>query len=84
MQQGFELEEQFADFFMQKIKAIRNSLSNKKVYMPVYRNVSKFDCFHAVSEADVAKIIDTMSTKSCELDCIPTKVLKDCLSAILH
>ncbi len=39
--------------------------------------------FHSVSEADVQKIIQRSSAKSCILDPIPRWLLKDCLTVLL-
>ena len=39
--------------------------------------------FHPVTENDVRKVIETLATKSCELDEIPTTILKSCLEECL-
>lgn len=56
--------------------------------MDVLRADTKFKgkplyCFKSASETDVWKIIMVSPPKSCELDPIPTSVLKSCVDTIL-
>ena len=39
--------------------------------------------FRSFDQMEIEKIILSMKTKSCELDALPTKLLKDCLDDIL-
>ena len=77
-----QLAEQFADFFMNKIIKIRQSLDDIPKYTPTHHEVSNFNKFQCVSEEDVCKIITSMSTASCELDSMPTKLLRKVISAV--
>ncbi|XP_070573975.1 uncharacterized protein [Ptychodera flava] len=78
-----ELANDFADFFLQKILKIRELLANNNNYIPPYREVPSFHQFEPVDEDTVEKIVKEMPTKSCELDIIPTKFLKDVLKGMV-
>ncbi|XP_077994476.1 uncharacterized protein LOC144448196 [Glandiceps talaboti] len=78
-----ELANEFADFFLQKILKIRESLANKSKYCPTYRKVPTFTLFASVSEETVERTIKEMPTKHCELDIVPTKFLKGVLKGLV-
>ena len=69
----------FADYFLQKIVNIRESLKEYACYCPSGECEGQLSIFQPVTEDDVRKIIASLSTKTCELDEIPTKYLKQCL-----
>jgi hypothetical protein len=73
----------FSDFFMDKITTIRDSLLHIQAYDPACRHTCKLSDFHAYTEAEVQKIINSMSSKSCELDAMPTYLLKEVLPSVL-
>ena len=71
-------------FFMKKIENIRNSLNAFNKFTPaINKNILKMDSFRDLSDNDVKKLILSMPTKSCELDSLPTKFLKDNLDTLL-
>jgi hypothetical protein len=77
-------------FSLDKINTISDHLSdlNKQTSMDVLRADKKFegkslDCFTPASEAEVQKIIMTYPSKSCELDPIPSSVLKSSVDSLL-
>ena len=78
-----ELTEQFADYFLDKIQTIRNDLNEIPLYQPDALDIPQLCEFHAVTEDDIGKIIKSMSPKCCELDIIPTTLLKKGLHAAL-
>ena len=78
-----ELANEFLDFFMEKIQKIRDALDNCPKYSPNDKNAQRFESFRLLSESEVESIIRSMPTKSCELDIIPTHLLKEILSSIL-
>ncbi|VDI82656.1 Hypothetical predicted protein [Mytilus galloprovincialis] len=78
-----ELPDKFADFFMNKIKTIRDSLRSFDDYKPLFKDVPLFTSFKNLSEDEVKTIINKLQCKSCELDILPTKVLKSFLSELL-
>ena len=71
-----ELAEEFATFFMNKIRKIRDALDTHPKFKPTQHNSSKsFVNYTKLVEDEVEKIIMSMSTKSCKLDVLPTKVI---------
>ncbi|CAG2229999.1 unnamed protein product [Mytilus edulis] len=68
-----ELPDKFADFFMNKIKTIRDSLRDFDDYKPLFKDVPLFTSFKNLSEDEVKTIINKLQCKSCELDILPTK-----------
>ena len=79
-----DLAEEFAEFFLQKILKIRDLFKNIKPFS-CERNmeVPTFTKFSVLTELEVKKLIMQMKTKSCELDPIPTKILKDHIDVFL-
>ena len=75
----------FADYFLQKIvcECIRDTLKDYAQYCPSGECEGQLPQFEPVTEEDVRKTILTLGTKSCELDEIPTKHLKQCLNECL-
>jgi hypothetical protein len=80
---GSSLADQFADYFMDKIEKIRESLKDFSNFSPFVRDVQCFEIFEELSENEVRNIISKLQTKSSELDIIPTKVLKSFLNELL-
>ena len=77
------LANEFADFFMEKIKRIRNSLEVHLTYDP-HATAKAFMCnFEQVTKKDVAKCIWEMASKSCKLDAILTTIIKQVLETII-
>ena len=74
-----DLPQRFCDFFLTKIKQIREDLVPK-----TYRPFFKFDgpqlpMFEPVTEELIWRLISQSPTKSCTLDPIPTTLTKQCL-----
>ena len=78
-----ELANCFADYFMDKINSIRDALDKTPIYKPSGSSPDSLSSFNALSERDVQRIIISLSTKSCELDPIPTSILKSILPGLL-
>ena len=75
----------FADFFTEKITKIREKLRQTSIVttaIPVSCPF-KMTSFSTVSEEDVEKMIRKANDKSCSLDPIPTKILKQYLLTLL-
>ena len=66
-----ELAESFADFFMNKIQNIRDTLNDIPAYEPTSQASCSLSKFHPLTSEQVKEIIISLSTKSCELDVIP-------------
>ena len=83
-----QLIEQFANYFINKIKTIREGLDEHKLYQPKQRNVTnKPSKFTRVTSDEVKRTMDSLQNKQCELDIIPTKFLKtleDLLKVVTH
>ena len=78
-----DLADAFADFFMDKIQKIRDNLTENPTYEPTRKSIPSLAEFRPFDQMEVKKIILNMKTKSCQLDALPTKLLKDCLDDIL-
>ena len=77
------LANQFADFFMENIKTIRDSLERHPTYNP-QETAKAFMCkFEQVTEREVVRCIRNMASKSCELDAVLTITLKQVLDTII-
>ena len=74
-----QLANEFADFFMEKIRKIRNSLDTYPIFNPHGPVKASFDSFKPVSIDDIVRLVRSMPTKSCESDAIPTSLLKEIL-----
>ena len=78
-----ELVESFALHFKGKIDKIRGLLSDKPVYSPDDLGVPVLKEFTPMSQDEVGTVISGLKSKSCELDPIPTTILKVMLPKIL-
>ena len=74
---------EFTQFFSNKIDNIRKELDSYDLYTPHTRKTDKLTEFRTLPQKEVKDIIVKMQTKSCELDVIPTKLLKENLTHIL-
>ena len=67
----------FANFFIDKIQKIPNALQQYDKYTPTRNtNVNILSCLREMTEDEVIKIVREMFPKSCELDAIPSSLLK--------
>ena len=77
----------FLNFFTTKVENIRLSLESECHDAPTFDdpifNGLPLEHFQCVSGKDIKKLISDSATKSCELDPIPTSILKDCLPELL-
>ena len=78
-----DLADKFADYFMEKINKTRDALKDKPLYQPTCRNALELNIFNPVAEDEVTKSIKKLATKSCELDSIPTKLLKEIIDILI-
>ena len=72
-----------SDLFIGKIEKIRQELDNKPEYKPTPSNTPKLNSFKVITEDEVKSIINKLANKSCELDPVPTSLLKAILPAVL-
>ena len=78
-----ELANQFASFFINKIQKIRDQLDNLPTYCHISSDPPEFLEFELMTEEEVGKIIKGMPAKMCDMDIIPTTLLKDALPGLL-
>ena len=86
-----ELAQGFSDFFIDKIQGIRNDIASQAgsgldTFKFDSDKLSMDNClveFAPASEEEIKKVIKSSPDKSCELDPIPTWLLKSCLPELL-
>ena len=62
---------------MDKIKKLQDNLNQYDLFEPVSNeSITTRELFLSLSKLEVHKLVMKMQTKSCELDSIPTKLLK--------
>ena len=79
------LADQFASFFSNKIKKIRDNFGSIGTENDIHppSDPRKINVFSQVSEEAVDKIIKTSPTKSCLFDPLPTFLIKECIDILL-
>jgi len=85
-----EMANRFADFFIEKIVKIRENLA-KSLQNDVQNNPDRcppkcpveLSTLEPASEDEIKKLIMSSSTKSCNLDPIPTWLLKECIDSLI-
>ena len=77
------LANQFADYFITKIDRIRDNFSQTPVLIPETTDIPTFQRFAPLTTEQVTNLISSMQTKSCELDPIPTHILKRVLTTLI-
>ena len=85
-----ELANKFADYFDNKINVIRDALQTKSsnVVNPLPDSISpysqvKLESFTPTNVEELSKLTRKIAKKSCILDPIPAKIVKECLSDLL-
>ena len=71
-----KLEEEFADFLENKILNIWEQLIDKPKFTPSDTDTPQLSRFAPLTEDQVQVVIGSLRSKSCELDAIPTTILK--------
>ena len=78
-----ELAEDFAGYFLSKIKKMRESFTNTPPYKTFQHRVPRFTSFCPLTESEVHTVIMRMKNKHCKLDTIPMGILRWILGACL-
>jgi hypothetical protein len=80
-----ELPTHFSNFFVEKIRAIREQLDSSPCDHPSFAHYDGcvFDSFEAVSEEEIHNLILQSPPKSCVLDPIPTSLTKLSMSELV-
>ena len=68
---------------MAKIKKTRDALENHPIYKPEHRDIDQLKEFQPLLENEVSKI-GKMSSESCEIDPMPTTLLKKVLPSVIR
>ena len=75
-----ELTNQFAEYFIDKIQKIRNNLNSYDRYQVEEAvQAPALGEFEPLMEDEVTKVIISMASKSCEINPVPTNLLKEIL-----
>ncbi len=78
-----DLASRFSIFFANKIEAIRTCLPDIRPSPVTRQTTAVLDLLTPASEDEICNIISKSPAKSCELDPIPTSLLKKCMSSIV-
>ena len=70
-----ELTDEFANF-LSKIVKIREELDDHPLYQPSKSDTPEFNYFRKLDEDQLQRLVLRTKSKSCELDLIPTTLLK--------
>ena len=84
---GKSLSQMFATFFSEKIQKLHTALKSSPTLSSPHtqprHTPTDLSVFSHVTEEEVSNIISQSSNTFCDLDPIPTSLLKQCLSALL-
>ena len=78
-----ELANNFGAYFTQKIDKIRENFTHTRSVQDESLTDEKLNCFRAATENEVKTLILSCNNSSCQLDPIPTWLLKQCVSDLL-
>ena len=78
-----DLADGFAQYFQNKILLIRECFKDISPYQSQEANVPKLYKFAPITEGEVYKVINSLKSKSCELDVIQMDIFKTLLPTIL-
>ena len=75
----------FADYFIEKIQKIWDDLDANPKFKPTRNStITPLKIFEPTTVDEVTTIIKGMKTKSCELDFLPTSLLKKALPYVIN
>ena len=78
-----DLANKFASYFITKIQNIRDQLDNLPIYHHTSIDPPEFPEFELMTEDEIGEIIKGMPAKMCDMDSIPTTLLKKALPGLL-
>ena len=79
------MSEHFAEYFSSKIEKIRDNLDkHEKFNLPINDTYFKLEEFKELNDGELIEIINSLQTKSCELDVLPTYMIKENLELFIH
>ena len=78
------IAEEFADYFIYNINKIQSDLDKYDKYNPSHKTLKqKLSNFELMTNEHIPRIINSMATKSCENDLIPTSIFKKAAPLII-
>ena len=77
------MAQQLLDFFNAKVESVRHSTGNCPVQTTLGPAPAAFDQFELCYADDIQRVISVSQSKTCELDPLPTDVLKQFLPQLL-
>ena len=77
------LANEFAQYFMSKIKSIRDTLDSHPLYKPTRRDVHELSRLSKIMEDQVKRIIRSMPSKCCEPDVMLLTIFKQILPSVI-
>jgi len=80
---GDHTADEFATFFTDKVASVRASTATTPLYDVPYRTMPQLTEWTAVTVEEVEKLIGSAPTKTCQLDPVPTWLVKDMRSLLL-
>ena len=78
-----ELANQFAEFFIAKIQTIRDKLDDLPLYDLQDSSPPKLSSLEPLTNEEVKHIVKEMPAKYCDLDAVPTSIIKEALDLLL-
>ena len=78
-----ELANKFAEFFIAKIQTIRNKLDDLPLYDLQDSSSPKLSSLEPLTNEEVKQIVKEMPAKYCDLDAVPTSIIKEALDLLL-
>ena len=72
-----DLSEDFANFFLNKTQKIRDELEHIEKYQPKGRIVKSLENYEPLSIEDVLRIINRSKATTCDVDPIPSSIIKE-------
>ena len=81
---NIEIVSSFANFFRNKIQNIHDKLEIYSHFELIHTDVPiPLNCFCEISKEELVKLVNSLHTKSCELDPLPTWFIKENLEEFL-
>ena len=81
---NIEIVNSFANFFINKIQNIRDKLETYSHFEPIHKDITiPLNCFREISKEELVKLVNSLDTKSCELDPLPAWFIKKNLEEFL-
>ena len=75
---NIEIANSFANFLINKIQNIHDKLEIYSHFEPIHKDIPiPLNSFREISQEELVKLVNSLHTKSCELDPLPTWFIKE-------